>query len=265
MTIPTDNETATDVFYRIHLRVRDSVGNVTETTRDLLPRTSTAKLATLPSGWPLTLDGQPVTTPLTFPGVVGVQRVLGAPPQTVNGRNWVMDSWEGGSTATERAVPMATGTVTYTALYRVDGGSVGTGTGLSGTYFATNAFTSPVLTRVDRSPFITWTGAPAPGVPANGFSVRWTGQLQGQFTGTHTLYLKGDDRARVWLGGTKILDTFAAPTTAEVTATVALTAGQRYPLVIELADDSGTAKLSLKWSRATMLPKSVIPGTQLYP
>lgn len=265
VTIPTDNETATDVFYRIHLRVRDSVGNVTETTRDLLPRTSTAKLATYPSGWPLTLDGQPVTTPLTFPGVVGVQRVLGAPPQTVSGRSWVLDSWEGGSTATERTIPMPAGTATYTALYRLTSGSVGTGTGLSGTYFGTNAFTSPVLTRVDRSPFITWTGAPAPGVPANGFSVRWTGSLQGQFSGTHTLYLKGDDRARVWLGGVKVFDTFAAPTTSEVTATVSLTAGGRYPLVIELADDSGTAKLSLKWSRATLLPKSVIPGTQLYP
>jgi len=122
-----------------------------------------------------------------------------------------------------------------------------------------------VLTRVDRSPFFVWSGAPAPGVPANGFSVRWTGQLQGQFGGTHTLYLKADDRARVWLAGTKIFDTFATPTTAEVTTTVALSAGQRYPLVIEFADDSGTARLTLKWSLPSTLPKSVIPGTQLYP
>lgn len=265
VTIPTDNETATDVFYRIHLRVRDSVGNVTEVTRDILPRTSTAKLATYPVNWPLTLDGQPVTSPLTFPGVVGVQRVLGAPPRTLSGRNWVLDAWENGSTATERTVPMPTSTQTYTALYRVDGGSVGTGTGLTGTYFGTNAFTSPVLTRVDRSLFFTWTGPPAPGVPSNGFSVRWTGQLQGQFTGTHTLYLTADDRARVWLGGTKIFDTFTTPSTAELTATVSLTAGQRYPLTIELADDSGVAKMILKWTRSTMLPKSVIPGTQLYP
>jgi len=106
-TIPTDDETDTDVFYRIHLRVTDSVGNTTEVTRDVLPRTSTANLQAVPWSWQLTLDGSPVATPTSFAGVVGVRRTLGAPPRTVNGQSWVLDCWEDHSTATERPILMA--------------------------------------------------------------------------------------------------------------------------------------------------------------
>jgi glucose/arabinose dehydrogenase len=264
VTIPTDNETATDVFYRIHLRVTDGDGLTTEVTRDILPRTSTAKLQSWPWSWQLALDGAPVATPTSFSGVVGIRRTLSAPPRVVNNRNWVLDCWEDYSTATDRTISMPSTTQTYTAYYRRNAGSVGTGTGLSGTYFGRNDFTQPVVTRVDRVLNATWSGSPAAGVPANLFSVRWTGELQGQFTGTHTLYLIANDKARVWLGGVKILDTFAAPTTAEVSATVSLTAGQRYPITVELVDDTGSAKISLKWAGPTMT-KSVIPGSQLYP
>ena len=45
---------------------------------------------------------------------------------------------------------------------------------------------------------------------------------------------------------------------------MSLQAGQRYPITIELVDDAGSAKFNLKWSGPS-LPKSVIPGTQLYP
>jgi glucose/arabinose dehydrogenase len=264
-TIPTDNETDTDVFYRIHLRVTDSVGNTTEVTRDILPRISTANLWAVPWTWQLTLDGTPVATPTSFESVVGIRRVLGAPPRTVSGRSWVLDAWENGSTARERPIFTAATTKTYEALYRINGGSVGSGSGLTGTYFASNDFTSPVLTRVDRNPYVKWGGAPGPGVPANGFSVRWTGELQGQFSGTHSFFLTANDKARIWLGGTKIFDTFASPTTTEQQATFSLQAGQRYPITIEFVDNSGSAKLTLKWAQGTVLPKSVIPGTQLYP
>jgi glucose/arabinose dehydrogenase len=263
-TIPTNNETETDVFYRIHLRVTDSAGLTTEVTRDILPRTSSANLATSPSSWQLTLDGAPVTTPTSFSGVVGIQRTLGAPPRTVNGLSWVLDCWENFNTAPERIITMPPTTKTYQAFYRRNAGSIGTGTGLSGTYFGRNDFTQPVVTRVDRVLHAIWGASPAPGVPGNGFSVRWTGELQGQFSGTHTLYLVANDKARVWFGGTKIFDTFAAPTTSELRATVSLQAGQRYPITVELVDDSGSATVKMKWSGPS-LPKSVIPGSQLYP
>jgi glucose/arabinose dehydrogenase len=264
-TIPVDNETATDVFYRVHLRVTDKTGITTEVIRDIVPQLSTVHLQAQPRAWELTLDGSPIATPASFGGVVGIRRTLGAPPRTVGGKAWVLDCWEDYSTGTERVVSTPPISGTYTAIYRRDGGSVGTGTGLTGEYFANKDFTQPVLTRVDRVLLANWSGSPGGTVPRN-FSTRWTGELQGQFTGSHTLYMVStdSDKFRVWLGGTKIFDTFAAPTNVEQTATVALQAGQRYPVTIEYVDDAGLANLALRWSGPS-LPKSAIPGSQLYP
>ena len=84
--IPQAGETSSNVWYRIHLQVRDSAGLVGSTFRDVLPRTATVTLATDPPGLQLTLDGQPVVAPTSFVGVVGIVRSLGAPsPQTLGG------------------------------------------------------------------------------------------------------------------------------------------------------------------------------------
>ena len=73
-TIPSAN-----VWYRIHLTVTDSGGLPTSTFRDVNPRTvARSRLATTPSGLQLLLDGQPVTTPYAFTGVVGIERSIEA-------------------------------------------------------------------------------------------------------------------------------------------------------------------------------------------
>jgi len=112
-TIPTSGETSANVFYRIHLRVRDSGGLTREVTRDVRPRKATITLATNPVGLQLRLDGQPVTAPYSFVGVVGIRRSLEAvSPQS--GR--VFSSWsDGGARIHTIATPAAN--TTYTARY----------------------------------------------------------------------------------------------------------------------------------------------------
>jgi glucose/arabinose dehydrogenase len=73
-TIPTRGEVSANVWYRIHLTVRDSAGLTSEVTRDVLPRVSTITLQTTPAGLQVTLDGQPVTTPFSVSSVVGIIR-----------------------------------------------------------------------------------------------------------------------------------------------------------------------------------------------
>ncbi len=55
----------------------------------------------------------------------------------------------------------------------------GEGLGLQGEYFANSSFRGrPVLTRLDRQIDFDWNAAsPAAGIPANDFSVRWTGSI----------------------------------------------------------------------------------------
>ena len=96
-TIPRTGETSANVFYRIHLRVRDSGGLTRSVKRDIQPRKVTVTLATNPGGLQLRLDGEPVATPHSFVGVVGIKRTLEAvSPQGSSGSNWVFLSWSDG-------------------------------------------------------------------------------------------------------------------------------------------------------------------------
>ena len=74
--VPNTGETATNVFYRIHLTVQDASGFTHSTFRDVAPRVSSITLASSPSGLSLTLDGTPATAPASFQSVVGMQRTL---------------------------------------------------------------------------------------------------------------------------------------------------------------------------------------------
>ncbi len=120
--IPTTGETSANVWYRIHLTVRDSGGLAHSSFRDILPRTSTLTLQTNPSGLQLKLDGQPVTSPYSFVGVVGITRTLEAvSPQTLGGTTYVFSSWSDGGAASHSISTPATNT-TYTALYNSGAG-----------------------------------------------------------------------------------------------------------------------------------------------
>lgn len=117
-TIPTSGETSANVWYRIHLTVRDSAGQTNAAFRDILPRTVQVTLATSPSGLSLTLDGQPVVAPFTFTGVVGIARTLGAPsPQTLGPKTYDFVSWLDGGSQTHTISTPTTNT-TITATYR---------------------------------------------------------------------------------------------------------------------------------------------------
>ena len=96
-TIPTISETAANVWYRIHLTVRDS-GGLTHTRPARHPAPHRATDARHESGrLQLNLDGQPVATPLSFDSVVGIVRTLEATtPQTSGGTADQFVSWSDG-------------------------------------------------------------------------------------------------------------------------------------------------------------------------
>lgn len=117
-TIPTAGETAANVWYRIYLTVRDAGGMTTTVQRDIQPRRVTVTLTTSPAGLPLRLDGQPVTAPYSFQGVVGIIRTIEAPtPQTVGGNSYQFAGWSDGG-ASSHTIATPTTNATYTASYQ---------------------------------------------------------------------------------------------------------------------------------------------------
>ena len=73
-TIPTQGETAANVFYRIHLTVTDSDGLTHPPSWTSCRGRPRSRCKPTRAALGLTLDGQPVTAPTSFLGVAGIER-----------------------------------------------------------------------------------------------------------------------------------------------------------------------------------------------
>ena len=94
----------------------DSQGLTATTFLDVRPRTVTITLNAT-SGLQLTLDGQPVTAPFSFTGVVGMIRTIGAPSPQVRGKfTYRFRSWSDGGAQTHDITTPAAAT-TYSASF----------------------------------------------------------------------------------------------------------------------------------------------------
>ncbi len=115
--IPTSGETATNVFYRVTLSVKDAAGLVHTTTRDIRPRVVSLRLESVPSGATLLLDGQPHSAPYLFETVAGSARTISAPsPQFRGSVARLFERWsDGGEQSHGITVPDSD--ATYTATF----------------------------------------------------------------------------------------------------------------------------------------------------
>ena len=152
-----------------------------------------------------------------------------------------------------------------TVVVSVAGTGPGTGTGLTATYFSDMTLTNSVVTRTDATIDFDWgSGAPASGVGADGFSARWTGHVQAQFSETYTFTTLSDDGVRLWVNGQQLVNNWTDHGPTENSATIALVAGQKYDLKMEFYEKGGGAVAKLSWASPSTA-KQIIPMTQLFP
>jgi hypothetical protein len=141
----------------------------------------------------------------------------------------------------------------------------GDGNGLAGEYFDNTNFTALKAVQLDPGIDFHWGKAsPAPGVGADTFSVRWSGQVRPRVTGPHQFTTISDDAVRLWVDGRLVIDNWMPHEEALNTGTIALETGRRYDLRLEFLENVGVATVSLSWE-APGLPPEVIPASQLYP
>ena len=143
---------------------------------------------------------------------------------------------------------------------------LGEGDGLRGDYFGNKDLTgTPLMVRKDRTVNFDWDiGAPMELAKSGPFSVRWTGEIQAQFTEPYTLYLETDEGVRVWLDGKLVMNDWVNRYDGKSQATVNLVAGQKYPIQIEYYKDQGLSHARMLWSSPST-PKRIVPQSQLYP
>jgi len=147
-------------------------------------------------------------------------------------------------------------------------GTAGTGTGLTGDYYSGQLQTfsgPPTLTRVDATvDFDFGTGSPDASISADTFTARWTGKVQPFYSQTYTFYTRTDDGVRLWVNGQLVINSWINQAATESSGTIALTANQKYDIMMEYFENTGAAVAQLSWSSLGQA-KQIIPQTQLYP
>src|ERR1041385_420651 len=149
-----------------------------------------------------------------------------------------------------------------------------TGTGLTGQYFM---FSSPDYTNtVNFNPanlFLTtndavidfrWGPASTPNLSNISFTVRWTGQVQPQFSETYFFETRTDDGAKLWVNDQLLVDKWQYQGNTSWTNAISLVAGVRYNIRMEYFNGAGAARAQLFWYSPSQ-PRQIVPSARLYP
>lgn len=107
---------------------------------------------------------------------------------------------------------------------------------------------NPVLVRNDENLAFDWkTGSPAPNIPSDGFSARWTRTYP--FEGaTYRFRVIVDDGVRMWVDEWLIIDSWRDGSARELTAEYALVQGV-HSLKVEYYENAGDARIQVWWEK----------------
>jgi hypothetical protein len=149
------------------------------------------------------------------------------------------------------------------------------GTGLLGQYFTNSSSTyssslnfnpaNLVMTRVDPTVDFVWGNNTTP-IPNSGgyYCVRWTGQVQPQYSETYYFDANTDDGVRLWVNNQLVIDHWVAQSATDSIGTIALQGGVRYNIQMDYFQGNGSAVAHLSWYSPSQ-PKQIIPSNRLYP
>ncbi|HEX8350434.1 MAG TPA: PA14 domain-containing protein, partial [Hymenobacter sp.] len=138
-------------------------------------------------------------------------------------------------------------------------------TGLSATYFPTRTLDGQGISKLDKDINFNWGAAsPLTGIPADSFSVRWTGTVTPTVTGSHTFTTLSDDGVRLWVDNKLVIDDWTNHAVHERAAAVSLTAGKPVNIRVEYYEAGGFATVKLLWAAPGQV-KAVVPTSALRP
>ncbi|MFZ0826477.1 MAG: DUF1800 family protein [Verrucomicrobiia bacterium] len=152
--------------------------------------------------------------------------------------------------------------------------STAKGTGLMGYYFTNASLTYASTTnfnptnlfqaQVDPAIDFTWTNGTSPDLSNGVYTVRWTGQVQPQYSELYTFDTVSDDGVRLWVNDQLLIDKWQSQSGTEWTNSILLQGGTRYDLKLEYLQYGGKAQAHLYWYSADQ-SRQIIPSRCLYP
>ncbi len=146
--------------------------------------------------------------------------------------------------------------------------TVGSGTGLTGAYYAGQAGTftnAPTLVRVDPTINFDWSSTgPATNIGPEIFTTIWTGSIQPQFNETYTFFTTVDDGVRLFVNGQELINEWVGEPVTTYQAAFPMKAGQLYTIEMDYFQGLYGAVAKLQWFSPSQ-PLSLVPTSQLYP
>jgi outer membrane protein OmpA-like peptidoglycan-associated protein len=172
----------------------------------------------------------------------------------------------GGAISLVPAPPSPAAATTATAVKPSKGetvpGKVPAGMGLQATYYDKTARGRVLHSRVEPVVSVTWRGAPpAPGVPGQGFSVRWTGYVYAPESGLYVLHTEWDDATDIRFAGEDVLTMdkyepeYFRPRKPPIPVDMVqnLEAGHFYRIDLTYKNVQGVSHAELSWVRPSAL------------
>jgi hypothetical protein len=148
------------------------------------------------------------------------------------------------------------------------------GTGLLGLYYTNSSTTytnvnnfNPTnlfLARIDPTVDFNWTNGTSPDLSNGLYTVRWTGQVQPQFSESYMFVVQSDDGCRLWVNDQLLINKWQSQGLTTWTNVIALQAGTRYDLRLDYLQAGGAAQAHLMWYSPSQ-SEEIIPNSNLYP
>ena len=122
---------------------------------------------------------------------------------------------------------------------------------------------TPIYTRNDRTIEFNWAAeAPAPGVPVDGFSARWSGAFEFE-AGDWEFSVGADDGVRFWINDRLVIDQWGMDDNAYAVFTEVITLKRGvHDLQLEYQDVADLAGVHVRWDRAISPPNDDTPARE---
>ncbi|HTB84454.1 MAG TPA: DUF1800 family protein [Candidatus Sulfotelmatobacter sp.] len=148
------------------------------------------------------------------------------------------------------------------------------GYGLLGQYYTNSSVTytnaanfnpaNLITNRIDPTVDFVWTNGTSPNLSNGFYSVRWTGQIQPQYSELYIFDVNSDDGCRLSVNDQLLINKWQSQGATDWTNSIMLQAGTLYDIKLEYLQAGGAGQVHLKWYSADQ-SEQVIPNTSLYP
>ena len=140
----------------------------------------------------------------------------------------------------------------------------GNGNGLLAEYFNKADFTNLVASRTDYNvSFPTWSDGVHYKITSQNYSIRWSGQVQAQFTEDHIFKFASGGAFKLWIDQKLVLEASENYPEDYFTKPIALEAGKKYDIKLEYSNTDNMSGAELMW-QSPSLPLEYVPQCQLF-